>query len=181
MGIALLLILAIGIALLVKAMFMVPAGVGILLRKQWGLILTLVLAALSALFYLGILTERSEIVDQTKHEDQKKVEVIRNTHESGGNFVQSAPQFIAAGQILYAILTFIILFKNRAEFSRPRADMKQTTASGNGTNQERAGAEAKPSRSVAVTAIGVITLLLGLVYAALGGWFLYSIKIVFSR
>jgi hypothetical protein len=148
MGCVLLSGVVICFALLVKAAFMVPAGVGVLLRKQWGRILTLVLAALALQFYLFALISVAQEPVGDAHGSLKTIVIV-----------------IAAAQVLYATLAFIILVKNGAEFS---------------SRQVHSEVPARPSRSVAVTAIGLFTLLLGGAYAALSIWLFSALGKVFT-
>ena len=71
----------------------VLAGLGALLRRQWGRILTLIMSVLAILWGLAAL----------------------GAYEKGTSYIA-----FGAAQILYAVLAFVILVKNGAEFSRPR-------------------------------------------------------------
>jgi hypothetical protein len=93
-GIVPALIVALGIAFLLPGILALLAGLGVLLRKQWGRILTLIVAVLAIL--LGLLW---------------------------GTGVQDAVQdlidlAVAVVQILYGVMAFVILSTKGTEFSR---------------------------------------------------------------
>jgi hypothetical protein len=90
-GIVPALLIVLGGAFLLPAILGLLGGSGVLLRQQWGRILTFILAVAAIL--LGLVW----VVDQ-----------------------QAANIAVGAAQILYGILAFVILIINRAEFSRPR-------------------------------------------------------------
>jgi hypothetical protein len=79
-----------GGAFLLQGVLMMLAGLGVLLRQQWGRILTLVMAALAILWGLASLS----------------------AYAKGASYVA-----FGTVQIAYAILAFIILIRNGAEFS----------------------------------------------------------------
>src|SRR5262245_17239881 len=81
-----------GGAFLLQGVPMMLAGLGSLLRRQWGRILTLIMAVLAILWGLTAL----------------------GAYDKGTSYIA-----FGAAQILYAILTFVILVKNGEEFSRP--------------------------------------------------------------
>lgn len=80
-----------GGALLLQGMPMILAGVGVLLRRQWGRMLTLLMAGLTGLW--GLLS--------------------LGLSDKGAGYVA-----FGAAEILYAILAVVVLFKHGAEFSR---------------------------------------------------------------
>jgi hypothetical protein len=84
---------AIGIAFLVQGVLGVAAGWGVVLRKQWARIVTLVLAGLFILWGLLALS----------------------AYEQGVSNIA-----FGGAQVLYGIVALFILIKDRAEFSRPR-------------------------------------------------------------
>jgi hypothetical protein len=92
-GIVPALLIVVGLAVLGLAILGLLAGLGVLLRKQWGRVLTFTVAVLALL--LGLLW------------------VVG----SDGDTTDIA---IGAVQILYGIPAFVILIVNGAEFSRPR-------------------------------------------------------------
>jgi hypothetical protein len=86
-----------GVLFLLQGVLGMLAALGVLLHKQWGRILTFIMAGLAILW--GLLSLSAYNSDAT------------------GNATLIA---YGAFQLLYAILTFVILIKNGAEFSRPR-------------------------------------------------------------
>jgi len=92
-GIAPAFMIVFGVAFLPPGILGLLAGLGILLRKQWGRILTFILAVAAIL--LGLVWV-------------------------GGSDQEATDIAIGAAQILYGILAFVILIKKGAEFSRPR-------------------------------------------------------------
>jgi len=89
-----------GGALLLQGVPMILAGAGVLLRRQWGSLLSMLMAGLALLW--GLLS--------------------LSLSDQGAGYLA-----FGAAEILYAILTVVVLFKHGAEFSRPRAS---GTASG---------------------------------------------------
>jgi hypothetical protein len=112
-GIVPALLIVLGLAVLPLAILGLLAGLGVLLRKQWGRVLTFTVAVVAIL--LGLLWVVGSDWDTTD---------------------------IAVGavQILYGSLAFVVLLKKRAEFSRPRVWVNQTVsrlAPGSGAEQLR--------------------------------------------
>jgi hypothetical protein len=94
-----------GIVFLIKAVVMILAGLGVLRRRQWALVLTLCLAGLAIMIYLTALSNIAIIFTQP------------DFPIAGLAF----PIAIAVGQVLYALFAFIVLIKNGAEFSHGKA------------------------------------------------------------
>jgi len=92
-------VIAVGVAFLLLGLVGLLAGVGVLLRKQWGRVLTFSLAALAVL--LGV--------------------VWASGGEQGATEVA-----LGMAQVLYGILAVVILIKNGAEFSTRRAERTAT-------------------------------------------------------
>jgi hypothetical protein len=89
----------IGVASLLQGVVGMLAGLGVLWRKQWGRIVTFILAVLAILWGLLFMGGSFE----------------------GGAFEQGATYIaLGAAQLLYGILAFVILIQKRGEFSRPR-------------------------------------------------------------
>jgi hypothetical protein len=91
------LMIVIGVAFVPQGILEMLAGSGVLWRKQWGRILTFIVAVLAILWGVASLGAY--------------------TQDANGNAF-----FIAFGaiQILYGILAFVVLIQKRGEFSRPR-------------------------------------------------------------
>jgi hypothetical protein len=87
------LLIMFGVAFLVQGILGLLAGLGILLRKQWGRILTFIVAIVAILWGLVWV---------------------------GGSDQGATDIAVGAAQILYGLLAFVILIKKGAEFSRPR-------------------------------------------------------------
>ena len=89
--------IVIGVAFVPQGILEMLAGSGVLWRKQWGRILTFIVAVLAILWGVASLGAY--------------------TQDANGNAF-----FIAFGaiQILYGILAFVVLIQKRGEFSRPR-------------------------------------------------------------
>jgi hypothetical protein len=87
------LIVLFGMAFLPLGVLGLCAGVGVLWRKQWGRVLTFILAVVAIL--LGLLW-------------------------LGGSELEPTDIAIGAGQLLYGVLALVILFTYGAEFSRSR-------------------------------------------------------------
>jgi hypothetical protein len=85
------LLAVIGGTLLLQGVPMILAGVGVLLRRQWGRILTLLMAGLTVLWGLLLLS----------------------LSDRDAGYVA-----FGAAEILYAIVAVVVLFKHGAEFSR---------------------------------------------------------------
>jgi hypothetical protein len=82
-----------GAALLLQGVVGILAGLGVLWRKQWGRIVTFILAVLAILW--GLL-------------------FMSGAFEQGAIFLA-----LGAVQLFYGILAFVILIQKRTEFSRP--------------------------------------------------------------
>jgi hypothetical protein len=108
-----LLILAVlgGITNLGMAVVTGTAGVGVLLRREWGRILALVLAGMTAI--------------------QAPALVVVPLKDSGPGKFPAAMLFPAAIPFLCAALAFLILIKKRAEFSPPQLKTNQLLPGGN--------------------------------------------------
>ena len=91
LGIGPAIVFVMGVCFLPLGFLGLLAGLGVLLRKQWGRILTFILAALAILLGLTWVGDRDA------------------THIA-----------IGVAQVLYGIFAFVILIRNRTEFSRPR-------------------------------------------------------------
>jgi len=83
----------IGVGLLVQGVLGALAGAGALRRRQWGRALTFLAAALAVLWGLLFL---------------------------GGHDQEPTSVALAAAQVLYGVVAFVVLVRNGAEFSRPR-------------------------------------------------------------
>jgi hypothetical protein len=88
---------ALGVAFVPQGILEMLAGLGVLLRKQWGRILTFIVAVLAILWGLACLGAYKQ--------------------DTAANTV-----FLASGaaQILYGILVFVVLIQKRTEFSQLR-------------------------------------------------------------
>ena len=94
------LMVILGIVFLMLGMGGVLAGLGVILRKQWGRILTFIIAVVASLSGLTCVSDF----------DQATTDIA-----------------IGAAQFLYGILTFVILIKYRADFSRPLSESNAAT------------------------------------------------------
>jgi hypothetical protein len=90
----------IGIAFAVQGILGVLAGAGILLRLQWGRILTFIVAIVAILWAL-------DAIDAYKHQD--------NQYRW-----ETALLPFAAAQVLYGVVAFVILIKNGVAFAEAR-------------------------------------------------------------
>lgn len=88
--------IVIGVAVLLQGVLGMLAGLGILLRKPWGRILTFIMAVLAILWGLLFLSGYQD-------PDPSYTEIA-----------------IGAAQVLYGILALVVLIMNGAEFSRSR-------------------------------------------------------------
>jgi hypothetical protein len=89
----------IGALLLLQGVVGILAGLGVLWRKQWGRIVTFILAILAILWGLLFISGAFE----------------------GCSFEQGPTNIVVGGvQLLYGILALVILIQRGAEFSRPR-------------------------------------------------------------
>jgi hypothetical protein len=101
----------IGVALLLQGVVGILAGLGVLWRKQWGRIVTFILAVLAILWGLLFMGGAFE----------------------GGAFDQSATYIgLGAAQLLYGILAFVILITKGAEFSGRHAEQVVARGPGGG-------------------------------------------------
>ena len=92
-GIVPVLLIALGVVFLLLGILGLLAGLGVLLRQQWGRILTFIVAV--AVILTGLLVVSGS--------DQEPTDIA-----------------VGAGQILYGIAAFVILITNGAEFCQPR-------------------------------------------------------------
>jgi hypothetical protein len=92
-GIGAAIVIIVGLVFLSAGILGLLGGLGVVLRKEWGRVLTFILAVLAILFGLLWLVGSD----------------------------QDAPAIaVGAAQLLYGILAFVILIRLGAEFSRPR-------------------------------------------------------------